>query len=254
QINPTATSYDGGLRISRSATEPGNSQIQLGCSRTSNTGLIEGQWSIFTPSNTAISNSYRFVIAVTSQAGENNRGLQISADGNTLTFNGNGLFDVGTDQTIIGIIIIGKFLQVIPTIDGTINEGIRISRNQTNQWSNIQFGGDPNSNSRMIDNQWMIGILGNNAQNPLRFTIVKAGQEDQIDRGFQISTDGNTLTFNGQVIAGTCATYGSVNYSQDNSILWDVNSTETKDSFYSNGVIVFWRSNALQFDQFLYDQ
>ncbi|KAA6386926.1 MAG: hypothetical protein EZS28_017547 [Streblomastix strix] len=88
QINPSATSYDDGLRIARSGENSGNSSIQLGCSRTYNTGAIVGQWSIFTPPNTTISSPQSFVIAPASQAGDNNRGLQISADGNTLTFNG----------------------------------------------------------------------------------------------------------------------------------------------------------------------
>ncbi|KAA6373795.1 MAG: hypothetical protein EZS28_030678, partial [Streblomastix strix] len=88
QINPTATAYDDGLRIARSGDNTGNSSIQLGCSGTSNTGAVVGQWTIFTPPNTAIQNPQSFVIAVASQAGDNTRGLQISADGNTLTFNG----------------------------------------------------------------------------------------------------------------------------------------------------------------------
>ncbi|KAA6382137.1 MAG: hypothetical protein EZS28_022335 [Streblomastix strix] len=89
QINPTATGYDDGLRISRAdPTSTGNSSIQLGCSRTSTTGSIDGQWTIFTPPSSSTNNPQNFVIAVSSQAGDNNRGLQISADGNTLTFNG----------------------------------------------------------------------------------------------------------------------------------------------------------------------
>ncbi|KAA6381486.1 MAG: hypothetical protein EZS28_022987 [Streblomastix strix] len=88
QINPTATSYDDGLRIARLGDNSGNSSIQLGCSRTSITGAVIGQWSIFTPPNTAINNPQSLVIAIASQAGDNTRGLQISADGNTLTFNG----------------------------------------------------------------------------------------------------------------------------------------------------------------------
>ncbi|KAA6388264.1 MAG: hypothetical protein EZS28_016210 [Streblomastix strix] len=47
------------------------------------------------------------------------------------------------------------------------------------------------------------GIIGNNGPKQLGFAIAKAGQEGQTDRGLQISADGNTLTFNGQVIAGT---------------------------------------------------
>ncbi|KAA6385203.1 MAG: hypothetical protein EZS28_019271 [Streblomastix strix] len=89
QINPTATGYDDGLRISRvDPTGTGNSSIQLGCSRTSTTGAIDGQWTIFTPPSSSTNNPQSFVIAVSSQAGDNTRGLQISADGNTLTFNG----------------------------------------------------------------------------------------------------------------------------------------------------------------------
>ncbi|KAA6387211.1 MAG: hypothetical protein EZS28_017263 [Streblomastix strix] len=74
-----------------------------GCSRTSNFGLIEGQWSIFRPLKTAISNLNSFIIAVASQAGDNTRGLQIGADGNTLKFNCNVFVDIAIDQTITGI-------------------------------------------------------------------------------------------------------------------------------------------------------
>ncbi|KAA6366150.1 MAG: hypothetical protein EZS28_038323, partial [Streblomastix strix] len=215
QINPTAISYDDGLRIARSGENLGNSSIQLGCSRIYNTGLTEGQWAIFTPPNTAEINPYGLVLAVASQAGDNNRGLQINANGNTLTFNGNQFVDLTTDQSLAGIKTFYKLVQVIPTANGTFNEGIRISRHPTNQWSNIQFGSDPDTNTGMIDNQWLVGTAGNDAQNPLGFTIVKAGQETYSGRGLQISADGNTLSFNGQVIAG-----GSVNYSQGSTILW----------------------------------
>ncbi|KAA6395225.1 MAG: hypothetical protein EZS28_009246 [Streblomastix strix] len=224
QTNPTATSYDDGLRIARSATQTGNLQIQLGCSRTSNTGLIEGQWSIFTPSNTAISNPYGLVLTVASQAGDNTRGLQISVDGNTLTFNGNGFVDVAADQTITGIKTFGKLLQVIPSNDGTFNEGIRIR------------------------------TIGNNAQNPLGFTLVKAGQEGQADRGLQISADGSILTLNGQVIAGAGAAIGSVIYSYGNPILQGANNLGTEGGFYSNGTNIFQRSHALQFDPYYQEQ
>ncbi|KAA6383216.1 MAG: hypothetical protein EZS28_021259 [Streblomastix strix] len=58
--------------------------------------------------------------------------------------------------------------------------------------------------------------------------------------------DGNTLTFNGSVIAGTGATSGasngSVNYSAGNSILWGLNSVDTNGGFYSDGPKVFWRA------------
>ncbi|KAA6387163.1 MAG: hypothetical protein EZS28_017310 [Streblomastix strix] len=118
-----------------------------------------------------------------------------------------------------------------------------------NQWSNIQFDSDPNSNIGYVDNQWMIGTIGNNGQNQLGFTIVKAGQEGQTGRGLQISADGNTLTFNGSVIAGTGATTGasngSVNYSQDNPIFWGANNTDPRGEFCSDGAKVYWRAYPL---------
>ncbi|KAA6401263.1 MAG: hypothetical protein EZS28_003201 [Streblomastix strix] len=81
QINLKAVGYDDGLRISRAdPTSTGNSSIQLGCSRTSTVGAIDGQWSIFTSPSSSTNNPQSFVIVVSSQAGDNNRGLQISAD------------------------------------------------------------------------------------------------------------------------------------------------------------------------------
>ncbi|KAA6364618.1 MAG: hypothetical protein EZS28_039855, partial [Streblomastix strix] len=49
-----------------------------------------------------------------------------------------------------------------------------------------------------------------------------------VNRGLKISADGNELSFNCYVIAGTGATNGatngSVQYSAENPILWGVNS------------------------------
>ncbi|KAA6396079.1 MAG: hypothetical protein EZS28_008395 [Streblomastix strix] len=118
----------------------------------------------------------------------------------------NGVVDVDTDQTINGIKTFGKLLQVIPTVNGIFNESIKIGRHQNNQWSNVQFGSDLNSN-------------------PLGFVIEKAGQEGQADKRFHISTDGSTLTFNGngfvdvttdQTISGI-KTFASVMQIQPNS-------------------------------------
>ncbi|KAA6398057.1 MAG: hypothetical protein EZS28_006415 [Streblomastix strix] len=199
QINPTSTGYDDGLRIARTIENTGGASIELGCSRTSNTGAIEGQWSIFTPPNSSTNIPYSFVIAVSSQVSDNTRGLEISADGQTLKFNGNGLVDVGSDQTINGIKTFGKLLQINPTLNGQLNECIEISRHSDNLWCIIQFCSDPNLNSEYIANQRLIGTIGNIDSNPFGFTIVKAGQEGQIDRGLQISPYGNKLTFNGRV-------------------------------------------------------
>ncbi|KAA6395331.1 MAG: hypothetical protein EZS28_009146 [Streblomastix strix] len=69
------------------------------------------------------------------------------------------------------------------------------------------------------------------------------------DRGLRISADGNTLTFNGSVIAGVGATNGasngSVQYSAGNIILWGVNSIGTEGGFYSNGTNICWRARPL---------
>ncbi|KAA6368474.1 MAG: hypothetical protein EZS28_035999, partial [Streblomastix strix] len=102
------------------------------------------------------------VIGVNNQPQHLDQGQRISADRQTLTFNGNEFVNIPTDQTIIGIKIFVKLLQVIKAVNGSFNEGIRISRNPTNEWSNIQFGSDPNSNSGKIDNQWLVGSTGNN--------------------------------------------------------------------------------------------
>ncbi|KAA6403338.1 MAG: hypothetical protein EZS28_001133 [Streblomastix strix] len=69
------------------------------------------------------------------------------------------------------------------------------------------------------------------------------------NRGLQISADGNTLTFNGSVIAGTGATNGAtngpVNYSQGNPILWGINSAGTEGGFYCDGANVYWRAKPI---------
>ncbi|KAA6392090.1 MAG: hypothetical protein EZS28_012384, partial [Streblomastix strix] len=249
QINPSASNYEDGLRIARTVESTGGSSIFLGRSIASIVGSIAGQWQIFTPPSSYVNNPLSFEITMASYSGDTTRGLQISDNVYTLTFNGNGFVDIPTDQTITSIKTFGKLLQVNPTVNDTFNKSKRISRNQTNQWSNIQFDRDPNSNSGKIDNQWLVRSIGNNGANPLGFVIVKAGQEGQADRGLQISADGNTLTFNCQVIAG-----GSVNQSQGKSILWGTNSTGTNGGFYSNGTTIFRRDHPLQFDPFYQNQ
>ncbi|KAA6392477.1 MAG: hypothetical protein EZS28_011999 [Streblomastix strix] len=95
QINPIATNFDDGLRISRMEESTGSSAIFLGCSRSSNTGVIAGQWSIFTPPSNYVNNPLGFVIVLASEASDNTRGLRISAEGNTLTFNGSVIAGTG---------------------------------------------------------------------------------------------------------------------------------------------------------------
>ncbi|KAA6384828.1 MAG: hypothetical protein EZS28_019646 [Streblomastix strix] len=77
-------------------------------------------------------------------------------------------------------------------------------------------------------------------------TIGLSSESGAANRGLHISADGNTLTFNGSVIAGACATNGatngSVNYSAGNPILWGVNSVGTKGGFQSDGPKIYWRA------------
>ncbi|KAA6395452.1 MAG: hypothetical protein EZS28_009023 [Streblomastix strix] len=81
QINPSTNQYSQGIRISRS-TNTNYSGIFLGCDPNSSIGTLQDQWNIVnTPTG-------ELRIGVYEQVTENNRGLMISADGNTLTFNG----------------------------------------------------------------------------------------------------------------------------------------------------------------------
>ncbi|KAA6393506.1 MAG: hypothetical protein EZS28_010970 [Streblomastix strix] len=81
QINPIVNNFNEGIRISRS-TISDYSGIYLGCDPNSTTGTISDQWSIV---NT---HAGEFRIGVGDQLNQSNQELQISTDGNILTFNG----------------------------------------------------------------------------------------------------------------------------------------------------------------------
>ncbi|KAA6402596.1 MAG: hypothetical protein EZS28_001875 [Streblomastix strix] len=85
QVNPTGTNYNEGIRIAKATN--GLSQIQFGCDSTQQSGQIQGQWAagIMMRQDTM---TQEFVICLTSDFRNDNRGLRISADGNTLSFNG----------------------------------------------------------------------------------------------------------------------------------------------------------------------
>ncbi|KAA6365900.1 MAG: hypothetical protein EZS28_038573 [Streblomastix strix] len=95
QINPASDNFNDGLRISRTVQNTGSAAIQLGCSRTTNIGKIAGQWSIYSPQSNKVNIPLGFKIALASDANDNTRGLQISVDGNTLTFNGSVIAGTG---------------------------------------------------------------------------------------------------------------------------------------------------------------
>ncbi|KAA6374599.1 MAG: hypothetical protein EZS28_029876 [Streblomastix strix] len=120
------------------------------------------------------------------------------------------------------------------------NQGLRIART-TNNYCGIYLGCDPNSTTDTLSDQWNIA---NTADGEFRIGV--GSQVVQPNQGLIISADGNTLTFNGSVIAGTGATSaasnGSVNYSAGNPILWGLNSVDTNGGFYSDGPKIYWRS------------
>ncbi|KAA6370775.1 MAG: hypothetical protein EZS28_033698 [Streblomastix strix] len=120
-------------------------------------------------------------------------------------------------------------------------EGIRIARSTNGKCSGIYLGCNPQSSSGTMEGQWNIV---NTPDGQLQIGVnTQIGQPNQ---GLLISADGNTLSFNGSIIAGTGATSGasngSVNYSAGNPILWGVNSVGTEGGFYSDGPKVYWRA------------
>ncbi|KAA6381754.1 MAG: hypothetical protein EZS28_022723, partial [Streblomastix strix] len=125
------------------------------------------------------------------------------------------------------------------------NEGIRIAK-ASNGLSQIQFGVDPAQYSGQIQGQWAAGIMIRQDTMSQEFVICLTSDFGNDNRGLRISADGNTLSFNGSVIAGTGASTGasngSVNYSAGNPILWGLNSVDTNGGFYSDGPKVYWRA------------
>ncbi|KAA6373837.1 MAG: hypothetical protein EZS28_030636 [Streblomastix strix] len=100
---------------------------------------------------------------------------------------------------------------------------------------------DPNSSTGTLPDQWNIAVFDTG-----EIKLALGAQVNQANRGLMISADGNTLSFNGSVIAGTGASTGasngSVNYSAGNPILWGVNSVGTEGGFYSDGPKIYWRA------------
>ncbi|KAA6374750.1 MAG: hypothetical protein EZS28_029722 [Streblomastix strix] len=127
------------------------------------------------------------------------------------------------------------------------SQGLRISRSEAG--CGIYLGTGQQINGT-VQNQWQIVSQPSNfEQNPLGLTIGLSSESGAANRGLRISADGNTLSFNGSVIAGTGATNGaingSINYSAGNAILWGVNSVGTEGGFYSDGPKIYWRAKSV---------
>ncbi|KAA6378012.1 MAG: hypothetical protein EZS28_026461, partial [Streblomastix strix] len=96
QINSGISFWNQGIRISRS-TSGSASGIHLGCDPNSTNGTLQDQWTIITTS------TREFRIGVNQQT-MNGQGLQISADGNILSFNGVQLSGTGQVNTFDSVI------------------------------------------------------------------------------------------------------------------------------------------------------
>ncbi|KAA6361941.1 MAG: hypothetical protein EZS28_042532, partial [Streblomastix strix] len=123
-------------------------------------------------------------------------------------FNGNKLVNGGGDQSIIGRKTFGNTtlgsIQLNPT-DVSYGEGIRIANSPIANVSAIYIGTSTNISGK-IDGQWTIIKRADSS-----LTICRTADQNTDNKGLMISADGNTLTFNGSVIAGTGATNGASN-------------------------------------------
>ncbi|KAA6380262.1 MAG: hypothetical protein EZS28_024212 [Streblomastix strix] len=243
QVNPTGrtyTTFNNGIRIGNYNSD--YSSLYLGCSTSAINTTQSGQWEISKTNDNALT-----INPSSLRQADHSVGLSINSDSSIIKFNGNELVNVGTDQTINGRKAFNGIFQVNPT--GTnYNEGIRIAK-ATNGLSQIQFGCDSAQYSGQIQGQWAAGIMIRQDTMTQEFVICLTSDFGNDDRGLRISADGNTLSFNGSVIAGVGATNGassgSVQYSAGNPILWGVNSTGTEGGFYSNGTNICWRARPI---------
>ncbi|KAA6378178.1 MAG: hypothetical protein EZS28_026296, partial [Streblomastix strix] len=166
------------------------------------------------------------------------------SDCSMIKSNRNELVNVGTDQTITGRKTFADTTQGNIQINSSAisyGEGLRIANTSICNLCAIYIGTSPTNTSGEIASQWTIIKRPNGS-----LTICKTADQNITNRGLIISAEGETLTFNGSVIAGTGATSGasngSVNYSAGNPILWGLNSVDTNGGFYSDGPKVYLRA------------
>ncbi|KAA6371520.1 MAG: hypothetical protein EZS28_032954 [Streblomastix strix] len=241
QVNPfdrNYSLYNNGIRIGNNNGDS-TSSLYLGCIKTATNTTQAGQWEISKTSDKALT-----INPSSLRKADHSVGLSIDGDSSKITFNGNELVNVGTDQTITGRKTFANTslgsIQINAT-DVSYGEGIRISNSPLYNVSTIYIGTSSTSTSGEIDGQWT--IIKRNAG---ELCICRTADQNTDNKGLVISADGNTLTFNGSVIAGAGATNGAtnglVNYSAGNPILWGVNSVGTEGGFYSDGPKIYWRA------------
>ncbi|KAA6375837.1 MAG: hypothetical protein EZS28_028636 [Streblomastix strix] len=193
QVNPTdrsKSSFNNGIRIGNFSNE---SAIYLACSNTAINTTQTGQWEISKTSDNALT-----INPSSLRKADHSVGLSITGDSTKITFNGNELVNVGTDQTITGRktfadTTLGS-IQINST-DVSYGEGIRISNSPHYNVSTIYIGTSSTSTSGEIDGQWT--IIKRNAG---ELYICRTADQNTDNRGLMISADGNTLTFNGRTL------------------------------------------------------
>ncbi|KAA6383213.1 MAG: hypothetical protein EZS28_021260 [Streblomastix strix] len=239
QVNPTGrtyTTFNNGIRIGNYNSE--YSSLYLGCDTIAINTTKAGQWEISKTNDNALTINPQSL-----RQADHSVGLSIISDSSTIKFNGNELVNVGTDQTITGRKTFINIFQIKPT-DVSYGEEIRIANTAISNLCAVYIGTSPTNTSGEIADQWTIFKRRNGSM-----IICRTADQNTANKGLMISADGNTLYFNGSIIAGTGATSGasngSVNYSAGNPILWGMNSTDPIGEFYSDGAKVQWRAHPL---------
>ncbi|KAA6387070.1 MAG: hypothetical protein EZS28_017402 [Streblomastix strix] len=158
-VHPQQLTYDGNVTATKFIKAGGTSNDILladGSTRQSSLAAL----------NTSTDNSIKFEVNTRTGFGQLQFNQHCAFQGNiTDILTTDSQDSLPEDYSVIQQLFPNQYNTVMtinPVINGTFNEGIRISRNPTNLWSNIQFGSDPNSDVGYIDNQWLIGSTGNN--------------------------------------------------------------------------------------------
>ncbi|KAA6392989.1 MAG: hypothetical protein EZS28_011483 [Streblomastix strix] len=190
QVNPTKrnyTAYSNGIRIGNNSGDS-TSSLYLGCSNTAIDTTQTGQWEISKTNDKALT-----INPSSLRQDDHSVGLSINGDSSKITFNvQNYVLNAGSSDSFAGVKC--GAIQINPTSD-SYNEGLRISRSTSSNYSGIYLGCDPNSTGGTLTDQWSIV---NTPTGELRIGVnIQLGHDNQ---GLMISADGNTLTFNGRVI------------------------------------------------------
>ncbi|KAA6392975.1 MAG: hypothetical protein EZS28_011499 [Streblomastix strix] len=247
QINPLDRNYTTDSNGIRMGNNNGDSTASLyfGCLKSATNTTQSGQWEISKTSDRALTINPSSLRQTDHSVGLIGTSLYINQQGSNLSTQypdsklvTNYVLNAGSSDSFAGVKC--GIIQIQPN-GNNFNEELRISRSTVSNYSGIYLGCNPSQTSGALTDQWSIV---NTPTGELRIGVGDQFLND--NKGLIISADGNTLSFNGSVIAGTGASNGasngSVNYSADNSILWGLNSVDTNGGFYSDGPKTYWRA------------